>query len=354
MTDHDMLKKRLDDAAAIAALDGQDQFGMVASLGEQVREAYGVAWEAVEESPLEVGGVVVAGMGGSAIGADLVRNVYDSSLYCNMETVRNYSLPGWVDSRTVVFAISYSGNTEETLSCLEQALERGSRVICVASGGKVAAIAAEKELALINIPAGLQPRAAIGYLSVPVAGCLEAMGLVGELEEDVSETAAALEDLADAYGIGRPFEINQAKQLALALHENVPVIYGAELTAVAARRWKGQINENAKTLAFSNEFPELNHNEIVGWEYPEDLQERFRIVCLEDRETHTQNIRRMELTAESLPGEVIRHATSGASRLARVLSACYLGDWVSLYMAVLRGIDPSPVERIEELKKRLA
>ncbi|RJQ43899.1 MAG: bifunctional phosphoglucose/phosphomannose isomerase [Gaiellales bacterium] len=349
----DPLTEKLDDTSAILALDTQGQFGMVAGLGEQVREAYGAARERVEESPHEVGGVVVAGMGGSAIGADLVRGVYDSSLYCNMETVRNYSLPGWVDSRTVVFAISYSGNTEETLSCLGQALERGSRVICITSGGRMAALAGEQELPLITIPSGLQPRAAIGYLSIPVAACLEAMGLVGELEDDVRETAAALEDLAEAYGMDRPAADNPAKQLALKLHGNIPVIYGAELTAVAARRWKGQINENAKTLAFCNEFPELNHNEIVGWERPADLQARFRVVYLEDRETHTQNLKRMELTADSLPGEVIRHATSGASRLARVLSACYLGDWVSLYMAVLQGVDPSPVERIEELKRRL-
>lgn len=354
MPDNDSTMEKLDDAAAIAALDTQDQFGMVASLGEQVRAAYQAGRDVIEEAPHEVGGVVVAGMGGSAIGADLVRNVYDSSLYCNMETVRNYSLPGWVDSRTVVFAISYSGNTEETLSCLAQAIERGSRVICIASGGKVAAIAREQGLTLITVPAGLQPRAAIGHLSIPVAGCLEGMGLVGDLEEDVKETAELLARLSEEYGAAVPARDNQAKQIAARLHGNIPVIYGAELTAVAARRWKGQINENGKTLAFYNEFPELNHNEIVGWEYPEDLQERFRLVYLEDRELHPQNVKRMAATAESLPGEVIRHATSGKSRLARVFSSCYLGDYVSLYMGILRGLDPSPVERIEGLKRRLA
>ena len=353
MADNDPLTQKLEDTLAIAALDAQDQFGMVAGLGEQVREAYSIARETVEVAAHEVGGVIVAGMGGSAIGADLVRNVYDASLYCNMETVRNYNLPGWVDSRTVVFTISYSGNTEETLSCLEQALERGSRVICVASGGKIASVADEKGLPLITLPSGYQPRAAIGYLSIPLAGCLEGMGLVGNLEEDVQEAAAVLDDLAETYAAAASFDSNPAKQIATTLHGNIPVIYGAELTAVAARRWKSQINENAKTLAFHNEFPELNHNEIVGWEHPADLLQRFRPIYLEDRETQFQNVRRMEITTESLPGEAIRHATSGASRLARVLSACYLGDWVSLYMAVLRGIDPSPVERIEKLKKRL-
>jgi glucose/mannose-6-phosphate isomerase len=354
MAENESITQKLDDAPAIAALDTQDQFGMVASLGAQIRGAYEAGREVVEEEPHEVGGVIVAGMGGSAIGADLIRNVYDSSLYCNMETVRNYALPGWVDSRTVAFVISYSGNTEETLACLYQAIERGCRVICIASGGKVAEIAREKDLTLIEIPGGLQPRASVGYLSIPVAGCLESMGLVGDLEADVKETAAELDRLSDELGVEMPMENNRAKQVAAALHGKIPVIYGAELTAVAARRWKGQINENAKTLAFYNEFPELNHNEIVGWEYPHDLLERFRLVYLGDRETHPQNVKRMEATRESLPGEVIRHDSSGESRLARVFSSCYLGDYVSLYMGILRGIDPSPVDRIEELKKRLA
>lgn len=327
---------------------------MVASLGAQVREAYEAGREVVEEGPHEVGGIIVAGMGGSAIGADLVAAVYDASMYSTMCTTRGYNLPGWVDSRTVVFIISYSGNTEEALSCLGQAIERGCRVICIASGGKVAEIAGENELTLIEIPGGLQPRAAIGYLSIPVAGCLESMGLVGNLEADVNETVAVLNRLSEEYGIDAPAENNKAKQIAAELHDNIPVIYGAELTAVAARRWKGQINENAKTLAFYNEFPELNHNEIVGWEYPEDLQGRFRPIYLEDRQAHPQNVKRMEATIESLPGEVIHHASSGESHLARVFSSCYLGDYVSLYMGILRGIDPSPVERIEDLKRRLA
>ncbi|MHB0914392.1 MAG: bifunctional phosphoglucose/phosphomannose isomerase [Thermoleophilia bacterium] len=352
--DNPSLAESLDDRAAIAALDTQGQFGMVAALGEQVREAYQAGRDVIDESPHEVGGVIVAGMGGSAIGADLIAAVYDTSMYSTISTVRGYDLPGWADSRTVVFIISYSGNTEESLSCLNQALERGCRVICIASGGRLAAIAAKQGLDLITVPAGLQPRAAIGHLSIPVAGCLESMGLVGDLEEDVRETAATLAQLSEEYGAAAPFEANRAKQITAALHGNIPVIYGAELTAVAARRWKGQINENAKNLAFFNEFPELNHNEIVGWEFPGDLQDRFRLVYLEDKEMHPQNVKRMEATAASLPGEVIRVASIGGSRLARVFSSCYLGDYVSLYMAVLRGIDPSPVDRIEDLKKRLA
>lgn len=347
----------LDDIKKIESLDGQGHFAMATSLPDQLEMAYASGADVIDDAGGEVGGIAVAGMGGSAIGSDLVANVYDGMLPSPLVTVRGYRLPHWIDSRSLVFIVSYSGNTEESLSCLEQALERGSRTICISSGGKVSEIAAAEGLPLIEVPAGMQPRAAMGYLSIPIASCLESLGLVEALEQDMKEAAAVMRELGASLVPGVPTADNPAKQLAAMLHGNVPVVYGCELTDVAARRWKCQINENAKNICFANEFPELNHNEIVGWQFPEDLLGRFRIVYLKDRELHPQNGRRMSITAallEGFTGKVTEVATSGESRLARLFSVIHLGDFVSLYLAILSGVDPSPVDRIEDLKRQLA
>lgn len=330
---------------------------MAASLPGQLEDAYAAGADVIDDAGGEVGGIAVAGMGGSAIGSDLVANVYDGSLPSPLVTVRGYNLPGWIDSRSLMFVVSYSGNTEESLSCLEQALERGCRTICISSGGRVAELAAAEGLPLIKVPAGLQPRAAMGHLSIPIASCLESLGLVESLEADVREAVATMEALGESCSPEVPSSENPAKQLAMRLHGGVPVIYGCELTVVAARRWKCQINENAKNICFANEFPELNHNEIVGWQFPGDLLDRFRVVYLADREVHPQNSKRMRITGELLggyTGEVVEAATSGESRLARLFSVIHLGDYVSLYLAILNGVDPSPVDRIEDLKRHLA
>ncbi len=355
--DRQRLLEKLDDVVAIRRLDSQDQFGMVAGLPGQLFGAYAAGGDVALEAGGEVGGVAVAGMGGSAIGGDVIASVYDAELPSPMVTVRGYNLPHWISNRSLVFIVSYSGNTEETNSCLHEALDRGCRVICLSTGGKVGQIAAEKNLPLITVPSSLQPRAAMGWLSVPIAACLENLGLVEAVADDVNETASVLGKCIELYGPENPAAANPAKQLAADLFERIPVIYGSEVTAVAALRWKCQINENAKALAFCNQFPELNHNEIVGWEYPAADMERFRVIYLTDEKLHPQNVKRMNVTAsllENYVGEIKRYAGTGNCRLARLLSSVNLGDYLSLYLAILKGIDPSPVERIENLKKQLA
>lgn len=347
----------LDDIERIKELDPQDHFGMVAGLADQLPEAYTAGTDVIEDLIGELGGIAVAGMGGSAIGSDLVAAAYDNSLPGPLVTIRGYRLPHWVDSRTLVFAVSYSGNTEESLSCLDQALERGCRVVCICSGGHMADVAAGNGLPIIEVPAGLQPRAAIGYLSMPIASCLESLGLIEGVEGDVSEATALLRELSRLYGPENPTSENPAKRLAMDLRGKIPVIYGCELTTAAARRWKGQINENAKNAAFANEIPELNHNEIVGWENPAGSLGRFAVVFLSDEGVHPQNRRRIEITGglmEDYAGLVRSCHPGGNSRLTRIFSSIYLGDYVSLYLAILNGVDPSPVDRIEDLKKKLA
>lgn len=352
-----MMTQALDDINAIQNLDSEGHFAMVAGLPEQLEEAYAAGARAIEESVGEVGGIAVAGMGGSAIGADLVANVYDVSLTSPLVTVRNYHLPHWLDSRSLVFTVSYSGNTEESVSCLEEALERGCRTICVSSGGRMAEVASGEGLPLIEVPAGLQPRAALGWLSMPIASCLESLGLVEGVEADIAEAAAALKNLRQLYGPETPMAENPAKQLATELKGRIPLIYGCELTAVAARRLKCQINENAKNMAYAAEIPELDHNEIVGWEHPSESLEGFAVIFLNDPEIHPQNRKRIDITREIVAAHaasVHEHRAMEGCRLTRLFASIIFGDYLSLYLAVLNKVNPSPVNRIEDLKRRLS
>jgi glucose/mannose-6-phosphate isomerase len=306
--------------------------------------------------PARPTGLVLCGMGGSAIGADLVVACLPR-LDVPAPVVRGYVLPAWVGPETLVIAASYSGQTEETLACAAAALQRGCRPVCVASGGRLAAGAEESGLALVRVPGGGQPRAAVGYLAMPLLAALEAAGLAGEAGGDVEEAAALLRDGNELYGPGRPQAENPAKALALRLHERQAVVYGAGLTVPAARRWKGQINENAKAPAFWNELPELDHNELMGWTSLPHVAASTLAVFLEDAAGDPRLLRRAELTAAELQArgvEVEHVAARGESRLARLFSLVQLGDYASCYLALLYGVDPTPVQAIQDFKSRLA
>ena len=301
-------------------------------------------------------GVIVCGMGGSAIGADLLRACLPD-LAVPYEVVRGYDLPAWAGPATLIVACSYSGNTAETLTCLRAALDRGCRVVCVASGGAVAALAREYGLPLVTVPAGLQPRAAIGYLAMSLAAVLSASGLVTGFAVEVDETAALLRAMAAELDPAVPSAANAAKTLAASLHGRLTVVYGAGLTVPAARRWKGQINENAKALAFFAELPELDHNEIMGWTSQPELSAQTAAVLLVDPEADECLLRRFEFTADYLREHLaaVEVVTAGGeSRLARLATTISLGDWVSYYLALLYAVDPTPVNAIEQFKARLA
>ena len=343
----------------VARLDAGDLLRLVRGLGDQIAEGWRRGREALAAfAPMGAtsDGVVVCGMGGSAIGADVVRACVPA-LAVPFEVVRGYDLPGWVSPATLVIVVSYSGDTEEALSCLAAARRRGCRPLCVASGGALAAAAREDGLPCVDVPAGLQPRTAVGYLAMPVAAALSAAGLDDDFAGQVGETSGLLRSMAAELDPAVPPATNTAKRLAVKLHGRLAVVYGAGLTAVAARRWKGQINENAKAMAFFAELPELDHNEIMGWTSEPALAAQAAVVLLVDPQGDERLLRRAEFTADYLRErvavvEVV--SAGGASPLARVASALYLGDWVSFYLALLYGVDPTPVTAIEEFKRRLA
>jgi glucose/mannose-6-phosphate isomerase len=351
--------------ARVAELDTGDMLGAIGGLPRQLREGYDAARARLAAgSPgagalLQTAGpraVVVCGMGGSAIGADLVLACLPD-LPVPAVVVRGYGLPAWAGSDTLVVVVSYSGGTEESLACAAQALSRGCVPVCVASGGRLAAFAEAEGLPLMLVPGGGQPRASVGHLSMPLLATLEAAGLCSDSADAVALAVDQLEADAVRLAPGSGDEFNRAKTLARRLHGRTAVVYGAGATTPAARRWKGQINENAKAPAFFNELPELDHNEIMGWTSLPQATESTIALFLDDAGGDPRLARRAELTAleyEALGVITERVTARGPSCLARLFSLVHLGDYVSFYLALLYGVDPSPVDAIEHLKARLA
>lgn len=302
----------------------------------------------------DVKAIVFLGMGGSAIGGDLLRSVLINELKVPMLVNREYHLPAFVDENTLVIASSYSGNTEETISALGEAKSKNAKILCITTGGKIAAIAKENSYPLISIPGGISPRAALGYSFFPILVAFSRLGLITDKQTDSEETIILLREMKNELSLATPG--NSAQVLAEDLKGRIPLIYGTEgFRGVVASRWKGQINENSKHLAFWNAFSELNHNETVGWEHPE-LTEKIHLILLKDNEDVRMR-KRMEVTSDIIRPHVhgITEVRSrGKSDIARMFSLIYFGDFVSWYLAMLNQADPTPVKVIDHLKSELA
>ncbi len=341
-------------SAAVDAVDTAGELHDILDLPEHLRDAL---WR-VDSANLEPwdspGGLVVAGMGGSAIGGDLARGCLGDQLSRPIVSARGYGLPPWTTPEVTVLCASYSGNTEETLAAYEAAGFLGARRVVVSSGGKLAETAREDHVPVIPVPGGFQPRAAVGYMTVAALEVAALCGAAPRMASQIDVAAAHLDQLCGQWGPDAPAD-SQAKQLAHALHGSVPVVAGSGLTIPVAYRWKTQINENAKIPAFTHELPELDHNELVGWQGAAALG-RFSAVFLDDADNHPRIGDRIELTSELVAAQahtVQRVSTLGQGTVERVMSLVLLGDLVSLYLAVLQGIDPTPIEVIETLKQRL-
>jgi glucose/mannose-6-phosphate isomerase len=340
---------------AIAALDVTGQVTDILGMPDHLRDA---VWR-VESASLEpsdaAGGLVVAGMGGSAIGGVLARAVLGDRASRPIVLARDYGLPAWTTPDTTVLCASYSGNTEETLAAYEAAGALGARRIVATTGGKLAKAARAEGVPVIPLPGGFQPRAAVAYALVIALEVAALCGAGERLHAEIDVAAAHAERLVAEWGPGGADDC-LAKDLARGLHGTIPLITGAGLTGPVAYRWKTQINENAKLPAFANELPELDHNEIVGWEGAAGLG-RFSAVFLDDSDLHPRVRQRIDLSRGLIAGyggATFRVESIGETRLERLVSLVLLGDLVSLYLAVLRGVDPAPVDVIERLKEALA
>jgi glucose/mannose-6-phosphate isomerase len=329
--------------------------GVALGLPRQVREGWALGRSAkVPRLSATPEHLVICGMGGSAIGGDLLSGYLAPTCPIPIAVVRGYEVPKFVGPRSVVIAVSYSGATEETLAAVALAERAGAKVFAITSGGQLARVATHAGVA---VPGGLAPRAALGYLMLPALAALERWELAGPCASDVDEAATVLDEIVEECGPDVPAVRNPAKRLAEELAGHVPAVYAASPgLEAAARRWKCQINENSKTLATWNMFPELNHNETVGWGAPPALASRFAVVMLLEGTEPAHLLRRIKLTADLALGPasgVHEVRARGRGRLARLLSLVFIGDLVSVYLAYLRGIDPTPVEIIDAIKHGL-
>jgi glucose/mannose-6-phosphate isomerase len=342
------------DRETIGRFDPTDQLTDVLAIPEHLRDAL---WK-VESAGLDAwdspGGLIVAGMGGSAIGGQLARAILGDHASRPLLGARAYGLPPWTTPDTTVLCASYSGDTEETLACYEAAGVIGARRIVVTSGGKLAALARADGVPVVPVAGGFQPRAAVAYMTVAVLQIAALCGLGPGMNSELDVAADHLEELVNEWGPeGAPDGL--AKSLARQLHGTVPVIAGAGLTTPIAYRWKTQFNENAKSPAYAQELPELDHNEIVGWAAAPEYG-RFSAVFLDDCDTHPRVKARIDLTAQLIaPGAagVHRVESRGQTTAERVFSLVLLGDLVSVYLAALRGVDPEKVEVLDRLKSEL-
>jgi glucose/mannose-6-phosphate isomerase len=339
---------------AIAAVDPHGMLGDVLAQPHQVGDALWRVEAAAIAPSQRRGGLIVCGMGGSAIGGDLAAAAIGARARAPITTVRGYELPSWAGADTQVLCASYSGNTEETLDCFEQAGAAGAPRVVVTTGGKLAdAARAAGDVPVIGVPSGMQPRAAVVYMTIAALGCAALAGVAPSLRGEIDEAAQLLAQLALDWAPDAPGD-PEPKVLARALVGRIPVVYGGRLTTAVARRWRSQLNENAKVPAFFGDLPEAHHNEVVGWPHT-DLP--LSAILLEAPSEHERMAARFDVTAEVAEAAGIpvhRVRSRGESDVARVMSLVLLGDLVSVYLGVLGGHDPTPVEPIDDLKRRLA
>ncbi len=340
---------------AIAALDPTGQLDDILDLPEHLRDAL---WrvESAQVAPRDSpGGLVVAGMGGSAIGGALAVAVLGDRASRPIFTSRDYALPPWTTPDTTVLCASYSGDTEETLAAYDAAAALGARRVVATTGGRLATLARDDGLPVIPLPGGYQPRAAVGYALIVALEVAALAGVAEQIHTEIDVAAAHAEQLVADWGPDGPAD-SLAKRLARSLHGTIPSIAGSGLTAPIAYRWKTQVNENAKLPCFAAELPELDHNDIVGWEGASELG-RFSAVFLDDCDLHPRVRTRIELTRQLIePASAGAHRveTVGETRMERLVSLVLLGDLVSLYLAILRGVDPATIAVLDQLKTTLA
>jgi glucose/mannose-6-phosphate isomerase len=340
----------------IRAADPGNMLDRIKDLPKQVRDAWNIA-RAAQLPPAhgDVRNITVAGMGGSAIGGDLAAALLASELKVPMGVHRDYGLPAYVGRDSLVIASSYSGNTEESLSSFEEAQRRGARVLVLTTGGRIAELARAAKYPVITFSYAAQPRAALGYSLGLVLGALTKLGFVRDLTADIDAALADLAKLEERVHEGA--RTNDAKKLAIELYGRIIFAYGGGVLGVMARRVKGQWNENAKNWAAFDVLPELNHNAVVGFPYPDAARDALTVLLLRSDRDNPRHKLRFDVTRELLDRASIPHKTlqfSGASMLSEVLQLTLFTDYVSFYLALLNGADPSPVKSIDYLKEQLA
>ncbi|MEM3578235.1 MAG: bifunctional phosphoglucose/phosphomannose isomerase [Candidatus Bathyarchaeia archaeon] len=345
----------LDDPNEIRKIDKKDMLSFCVNFAKHCTEAAKLAKNMKLSYP-KPETIIVAGMGGSAIGGELLKDWAREKIAVPIEVCREYFLPAYASRKTLVFVISYSGETEESLSAYLDAIKKKCMTVCISSGGTLQKFAEKMEVPHLTVPSGIAPRAALPYLFIPLPILMEKIDLVSGVYSEISETLSLLKDIGAANAPDKPLKENFSKKLALDICGTVPVIYGFGIYRAVAQRLKQQFNENSKIPSKWETFPELNHNEIVGWESALELAKLFSVIFLRDA-YEPEAIRERIITTQELMSrasvKTFEMHGVGKSVLARMLSAICVGDFVSVYLAILRGLDPTPVKTIAFLKEKM-
>jgi glucose/mannose-6-phosphate isomerase len=348
----------LDNASAYRQFDKLGMLEHLHGFPEQCQKARDKVLEfELPRDYTRISNVVIAGMGGSAIGGAIVRRLALAESKLPVWVHRDYGLPAFVDKSTLVIASSYSGNTEETLSAFTKSLTARAKNLVITSGGRLKHLAEKEGIPVYVIDYQAPPRAALPHSLIPLMGIFQKLGLLGDKSADLKEAVDILKRLSQDFVETRPIASNPAKQLAAKLQGHITVIYGAEMLSEVAQRWKGEFNENSKAWAFFECFPELNHNAVVGYEFPVEAKEKIFLLMLRSSSLHPRNLLRYDVTSKLLAKAGIAYEfveARGKSALAQVLSLVHLGDYASFYLSMLNEVDPSSTDAINLVKQSLA
>ena len=351
-----MVTPLLDNFEKVKSIDKSGMLNFSIDAAKHYREAFKIAEKIAVDYP-KPANIVVAGLGGSAIGGDLLKDWAKNQLTLPIEVSREYRLPKYAGKKTLAVICSYSGDTEETLSSYLDALKRKCMIFCISSGGALIKYAKKHKVPYLQVPSGMPPRAALPYMLVPQLVLLEKVGLVKGVKEELDEAISLLDVISKENGPETPTRDNFAKTVATHVGDTAPVIYGFGFFRGVAQRFKQQFNENSKSAAKWEFFPELNHNEIVGWEGRGEQCKYFSVIFIRDIENEPIEISsRIDITEQIMEQKgliMFDLKVQGKSILARMLSAILVGDFASVYLAVLRGVDPTPVKSINLLKGAL-
>ena len=339
-------------------IDKENMFESIWSFSENIKDALKIG-DSIELKNKygNIQNIVIAGMGGSAIGGDVVSVLERLNINIPYSVCRDYSIPKWVNKNSLVICSSYSGNTEETLSAFYQSLDRGANICGITTGGTLLEKLKEYKKDYITIPSGLQPRAALAYSFIPIIKLLEKLSIFkSDINSWIISAIKTLEKNRDIYSLEN--DDNPVYRLAYRIYKKIPIIYSDNSTMrINAIRLKGQINENSKMLAYCNEIPELNHNEIVGWQNNSEIFKDLCVIWLEDARDNKRNKIRKQITESILNDIEIEQYSiqmDGDTFQERFLNMIHYGDWLSFWCAIFHKTDPSPVEKIIKLKNILS
>ncbi len=343
----------LDDLKKMEDVDEKGMLKLLERFPDQIEEI--VSEFECDLLPFQPDNIVVTGMGGSAIVGDTLKSFLANRIQVPIAVNRDYTLPSFVDENTLLFVVSYSGDTEETLSAVREGLEKNANIVAISSDGELEKMREKEKIVFLKAPKDYPPRAAFAFLFVPVLQLLSEL-LIYDADVDIIDAVSELKKLRDDIKVEIPLKDNDAKKLAKRIENKIPIIYGHSIYNAVANRWQTQFNENEEVLSWYGAFPEMNHNEIVGWHGDENTS-NFIPILLRDKKEPKKINKRIELTKELVFQEevddIIEVWTDADTQLARILSLVYLGDYLSIYLALLREKDPSPVKIIDELKDRL-